>query len=59
MNSYKRPNEAAKYLSIALSTFWLYVKQKKLAVRKLSAKVTVVSQEELDRFIAEGYSDAN
>lgn len=58
MNPYKRPQDAAKYLSIGLSTFWLYVKQNKIAVTKLSARVTVVSQDELNRFISEGYADA-
>ena len=56
---YKRPQEAAQYLSIGLSTFWLYVKQNKIAVTKLSARVTVVSQDELNRFISEGYTNAN
>ncbi len=58
MNPYKKPKEAAHYLSIGLSTFWLYVSQNKIAVKKLSSRVTVVSQEELDRFVDEGYSDA-
>lgn len=53
-----RPQEAAHYLSIGLSTFWLYVKQNKIVVTKLSPRVTVVSQKELERFITEGYSDA-
>ena len=58
MNPYKRPQEAARYLSIGLSTFWLYVKQNKITVTKLSARVTVVSQEELDKFIAKCRTDA-
>ena len=46
-----RPKDAAAQLSIAISTFWLYVKQGKLKTTKLSDRVTVVSEDELIRFI--------
>lgn len=46
-----RPKDAAPYLSVGLSTFWLYVSQGKIKTIKLSDRVTIVTQEELDRFI--------
>lgn len=48
-----RPKSAATYLDIGLSTFWLWVKQEKIKVIKLSSKVTVVKERELIRFINE------
>lgn len=38
----------ANYLSIGLSTVWLYAKEGKLTPKKLSARVTVFSIEEID-----------
>lgn len=46
-----RPKNAAKYLDIGLSTFWLYVSQGKIQTIKLSDRVTVVHEDELERFI--------
>jgi len=48
---YVRVKEAAQYLSIGVSTVWLYAKQKKLHPIKLSDRVTVFSKEDLDAFI--------
>ena len=45
---YYRANEVKDYLGIALSTVWLYAKQKKLTPIKLSARVTVFEKSELD-----------
>ena len=47
-----RPKDAAKYLGVGLSTIWLYIKQDKLKAVKLSERVTIISQESLDNFIA-------
>lgn len=46
-----RPKDAAKYLGIGLSTFWLYVQQKKLKTNKLSERVTVVKKHDLEAFV--------
>ena len=51
MKQFYRPKNAAKHLDIGLSTFWSYVKQEKIKVIKLSSRVTVVSSDELERFI--------
>ena len=45
---YYRANEVKDYLGIALSTVWLYAKQKKLTPIKISPRVTVFSKSELD-----------
>jgi predicted site-specific integrase-resolvase len=52
MTQQYRPKKAAELLGIGLSTFWLYVKNKKLVVTKLSPRVTVVSDDELNRFLS-------
>jgi len=52
-NSY-RPKEVAEYLGIGLSTVWLYIKQGKLKKTKLSDRVTVITKDELDKFIEGG-----
>jgi len=44
-----RAKEASKYLSIGLSTLWLYAKQGKL--NKLSKRVTIFEKSNLDNFI--------
>ena len=49
-----RPKEVAEYLGIGLSTVWLYIKQGKLKKTKLSDRVTVITKDELDRFIEGG-----
>lgn len=51
-----RPREAAQYLSIGLSTVWLFAKQGKLHPVKLSDRVTIFTREDLDAFIAAGGS---
>lgn len=43
--------DAAKHMSIAVSTAWLYIKQGKLHTIKLSPRVTVIDIDELNRFI--------
>lgn len=53
-----RPKEAAAYLGIGLSTFWLFAKQKRIKTTKLSERVTVIRLEELERFIAEAEGGA-
>ena len=46
-----RAKEASEYLSVGLSTIWLYSKQGKLTAIKLSDRVTIFKKEDLDRFI--------
>jgi len=46
-----RAKEASKYLSIGLSTLWLYAKQGKLKPIKLSKRVTIFEKSNLDNFI--------
>jgi len=46
-----RAKEASKYLSIGLSTLWLYAKQGKLKPIKLSKRVTIFERSNLDNFI--------
>ena len=48
---YLRPKEVAKYLSIGLSTVWLYAKQGKLTPKKLSDRVTVFDINEIKTLI--------
>jgi predicted DNA-binding transcriptional regulator AlpA len=48
---YLRAKETAEYLSIGLSTVWLYAKQGKLTPKKISTRVTVFRIEELDNLI--------
>ena len=47
-----RAREGAQYLSIALSTFWLWAKQGKITPIKLSRGVTVFTYEELDNLLS-------
>jgi len=49
-----RAKEAALYLSVGVSTVWLYAKQGKLHPKKLSSRVTVFTKEDLDSFINNG-----
>lgn len=51
MNSFFRVKDAAEYLSVGVSTIWLYAKQGKLHPIKLSDRVTVFSKDDLDMFI--------
>lgn len=46
-----RPKEAAHYLGIGLSSFWLLVKNSKIKTKKLSSRTTIVTKAELDRFL--------
>jgi excisionase family DNA binding protein len=46
-----RVKEVAQYLSVGVSTVWLYAKQGKLNPIKLSDRVTVFSKDDLDAFI--------
>lgn len=46
-----RVKQTAQYLSIGVSTVWLYAKQGKLHPIKLSDRVTVFSKDDLDAFI--------
>lgn len=46
-----RVKQTAQYLSIGVSTVWLYAKQGKLRPIKLSDRVTVFSKDDLDAFI--------
>jgi len=46
-----RAKFAHKYLSVGLSTLWLYVKQGKIKTYKLSDRVTIFKKEDLDNFI--------
>lgn len=46
----QRPRQAAENYSVGLSTIWLYIKQGKLAAKKISGKVTLLDTEELELF---------
>jgi len=47
-----RAKEVSKYLSIGLSSVWLYAKLGKITPIKLSERVTIFKRSELDKFIA-------
>ena len=53
-----RINEVAGKLGVAKSTVWLYLKQGRLKATKLSQRVTTISSDELERFIAEAAGGA-
>ena len=46
-----RPKEVATYLGVSLATVWNYIKQGKLKTKKLSPQVTIITKEELEKFI--------
>jgi len=48
---YLRAKETAEYLSVGLSTVWLYAKQGRLTPKHISKRVTVFSIEEIDNLI--------
>lgn len=50
-NRFLRVKQAALYLSVGVSTIWLYAKQGKLHPVKLSERVTVFKKEDLDALI--------
>ena len=45
---YLRPKEVANYLSVGLSTVWLYAKEGKLTPKKISSRVTVFSIDKVE-----------
>lgn len=47
-----RAKEAAAYLSIGVSTLWLWAKSGKLHPIKIGDRVTVFKKEDLDKLIA-------
>lgn len=51
-----RAKEAHKYISVGLSTLWLYVKRGDIKAYKLSDRVTIFKRSELDEFINGGAS---
>ena len=53
-----RPKEAAEFLSVGLSTLWLYIKQGKISTKKLSDRVTIITRAELENFMAEAAGGA-
>jgi predicted DNA-binding transcriptional regulator AlpA len=48
---YFRAKEVAEYLSIGLSTVWLFTSQGRLTAKKLSPRVTVFDIEEVERLL--------
>ncbi|MDD5211705.1 MAG: helix-turn-helix domain-containing protein [Sulfuricurvum sp.] len=52
MNENLRCEEASQYLSVAVSTLWLYCRQGKIHPVKLSKRVTIFKKSDLDAFIA-------
>jgi len=48
---YLRAKEVAEYLGIGLSTVWLYAKEGKLTPKKISARVTVFSIDEIEKLM--------
>jgi len=48
---YLRAKEVANYLSIGISTVWYWSKHGQLTPIKLSARVTVFSIDEVDKFV--------
>lgn len=52
VEEYKRAKQAANYMSIGVSTLWLFTKQGKIKSIRLSERVTVWAKSELDGFIA-------
>ena len=53
-----RAKEVSVYLSIGLSTVWLYSSQGRLTAKKLSPKVTVFDIEEVNRLLDGEVQDA-
>jgi len=49
-----RPKEVCEILGIGKSTFYFFVKQGKIKTKKLSDRVTVVTEDELQKFLNEG-----
>ena len=53
-----RAKEVSQYLSIGLSTVWLYSAQGRLTARKVSAKVTVFDIDEVNSLFDGEVKDA-
>jgi len=53
LKEYLRAKEVAEYLSIGLSTVWLYVKQGKLTPKKPSPRVTLFHINDIKRLLNE------
>ncbi len=53
-----RAKEVSQYLSIGLSTVWLYSAQGRLTARKVSPKVTVFDIDEVNRLFDREVQDA-
>jgi hypothetical protein len=51
-----RARDVSQFLSIGLSTVWLYASQGRLTAKKLSPRVTVFDMEEVERL---GSSDTD
>ncbi|HQS66990.1 MAG TPA: DNA-binding protein [Sulfuricurvum sp.] len=51
MKKLLRDWECAEYLSIGISTVWLYSRQGKIKAIKLSDRVTVWAKSDLDAFV--------
>lgn len=49
LKRYYRAKELSKLLGIGLSTVWLYAKQGKLTVKKLSSRVSVFDIQEVNK----------
>lgn len=48
-----RPKEAADFLSCGVSTIYLYHSQGKLPIRKLSARVSVIHIDDLNKLVGD------
>jgi len=59
MNKKMRAKEVAHYLSIGLSTVWLYAKQKKITPIKLSERVTVFDVDEINALLNDSIMETN
>jgi len=46
-----RPKQVSQLLGVSIGTFWNYVKQGKLATKRLSKGVTIVEASEIERFM--------
>lgn len=54
-----RPSDAAKYIGVSLSHLWGLIKKSELNTYKLSEKITVLTKEDLDNYIAQKVSFSN
>jgi excisionase family DNA binding protein len=49
--------EAAKVLKVSRATLWRYIKDRRIAVIRYSAKKVLIRLEEIERFIREAETD--